>query len=139
MFVFSAWPQIVGVEGFLGARARLGVPRRGRRGKPGASEREGKTALVRPIVPAGRYAMETPTREAMIFRSTKTGRSVAEARVITRLAAPATPLTEARITFDKVGDQYFVSEVWFPERDGFLLYGATEAHTHEYVVAIKKK
>ena len=51
--------------------------------------------------------------------------------VITRLAAPDTPVSDdGRIVFDKVGDTYYLSEIWIPGQDGFLIYAAKEPHTH---------
>jgi hypothetical protein len=88
-------------------------------------------------LPAGKYDIEHPTRELLIFRGAK-GLAV-EAPVITRLAQPSTPLVEPKIIFDKVGDTYYVSEVWLPNMDGFLLRGTKEAHTHTAVKAPKKK
>jgi hypothetical protein len=57
--------------------------------------------------------------------------------VMTRLAAPATPLTDGRLVFDKVGDTYILSEMWLPEQDGFLIHVAKERHTH-HVVKLQK-
>lgn len=89
------------------------------------------------VMPAGKYDIEQMTRELLIFRPAK-GPAV-EAKVITRLAQPATPLVEPKVVFDKVGDKYLVSEVWLPGRDGFLLVGTKEKHTHHAVKASPKK
>jgi hypothetical protein len=88
------------------------------------------------VLPAGKYEIDQPTRELLIFRPEK-GPSV-EAKIITRLARPSTPLVEPKIVFDKVGDRYYASEVWFPRQDGFLLFGAQQPHTHHSVKAVKK-
>ena len=85
---------------------------------------------------AGKYDIEQRARNLLIFRSTKG--PAAEAPVVTRLAQPAVPLVEPKIIFDKVGDKYIVSEVWLPGRDGFLLAGTKEPHTHHAVKAVKK-
>jgi hypothetical protein len=90
-------------------------------------------------LPAGRYTIEQPTSELLIFQEEKNGAPRIEAAVITRLAAPATPLTASKLIFDKVGNTYYLSEVWFRNRDGFLLYGSKEAHTHQGVTAETKK
>lgn len=89
------------------------------------------------VVPAGKYDIEQITQELLVFRPAK-GPAV-EAKVITRLAQPATPLVEPKVVFDKVGDKYLVSEVWLPGRDGFLLAGTKEKHTHHAVKASPKK
>ncbi len=88
-------------------------------------------------LPAGKYDIEQPTRELLIFRSAK-GPAV-EAVIMTRLAQPVVALVEPKVIFDKVGDKYIVSEVWLPGRDGFLLTGAKAAHTHHAVKAAPKK
>jgi hypothetical protein len=88
-------------------------------------------------LPAGRYDIEQPTRDLLIFRPVK-GPAV-EAPVMTRLAKPFTPLLEPKIIFDKVNDTYYISEVWLPDQDGFLLGGIKEAHTHQAVKSAKKK
>jgi hypothetical protein len=87
-------------------------------------------------LPAGKYDIEQPTRELLVFRPAK-GAGV-EAKVITRLAQPSAPLAQPKVVFDKVGDKYTVAEVWFPGRDGFLLSGTNEQHTHHTVKAAKK-
>jgi len=35
--------------------------------------------------------------------------------------------------FDKVGNEHFLSEVWFRDQDGLLLVGTKEEHEHEVV------
>jgi hypothetical protein len=89
------------------------------------------------VMQAGKYDIEQPTRELLIFRSVK-GAAV-EVPVITRLVQPLTPLVEPKVVFDKVGDKYYVSEVWLPDHDGFLVRGTKKAHTHHTVKAVKKK
>lgn len=57
---------------------------------------------------------------------------------ITRLAAPEPASSETRLGFDKVGDIYYLSEVWLPGDDGFLVYAAKETHTHRTVKGEQK-
>ncbi len=57
---------------------------------------------------------------------------------ITRLAAPEVSLVDAHLVFDKVGDTYYLSEVWMPGEDGFLLYAAKGKHTHTLIKFHKK-
>ncbi len=71
--------------------------------------------------------MLTPARGPAIFVPT-----------ITRLAA-LQPLVDARIVFDKVGDAYYLSEVWLPTEDGFLVKDTKQPHQHHIVNAEKKK
>jgi hypothetical protein len=58
--------------------------------------------------------------------------------VLTRIAEPDPPASEAKVVFDKVGDVYYLSEVWMPGSDGFLLMATKEKHTHVKVKAIRK-
>ena len=37
------------------------------------------------------------------------------------------------VVFDKIGGKYYLSEVWFPGKDGFLLLSTKEAHEHAVV------
>jgi hypothetical protein len=58
--------------------------------------------------------------------------------VLTRLAAPETPLSDGKLVFDRVGDSYYLSEVWLPGMDGFLIRATKEKHTH-HVIKLQKK
>jgi len=53
--------------------------------------------------------------------------------VMTRLALPATDLADGQLLFDKVGDTYYLSQMWIPEQEGFLIHEAAEQHTHHVV------
>ena len=57
---------------------------------------------------------------------------------VPRLAQPSTRLGAPAVSFDRVGDAYFISEVWIPGRDGFLLSGTMVPHTHVTVKAALK-
>ena len=57
---------------------------------------------------------------------------------ITRLAAPEPAAGDTRVVFDKVGDTYYLSEVWLPGEDGYLVYAAKGKHTHQTVKGHKK-
>jgi hypothetical protein len=58
--------------------------------------------------------------------------------VQTRLAAPETPLSDGKLVFDKVGETYYLSEVWLPGMDGFLVHSTREKHTH-HIIKVQKK
>jgi hypothetical protein len=62
----------------------------------------------------------------------------AVASVITRLGEPEPPISEGRLVFDKVGDLSYLSEVWIPGSDGYLLHSTKEKHTHVKVKLTKK-
>ncbi len=90
-------------------------------------------------LPAGRYSIEAPMPHLVVFHSAK-GEQTIEVPVITRLATSGNaPEDEARVVFDKVGDKYYASEFWYPDRDGYLMYGAKEPHVHQVVKTEKKK
>ena len=38
--------------------------------------------------------------------------------------------TDLELVFDKIADEYLLSEVWFPEKDGYLVLSTKEAHEH---------
>ncbi len=60
--------------------------------------------------------------------------------VETRLAMPASAAKaeEARLVFDKVGDTYYLSEVWFPGLDGCATYMTKQKHTHEVIKVTRR-
>ena len=60
----------------------------------------------------------------------------ADVVILTRLAQPTPPLTDARVTFDRLNDMYYASEIWIPGQDGFLLNDSmVKMHTHVTIKA----
>jgi len=57
---------------------------------------------------------------------------------ITRLAQRAKPITDAEVVFDKLGDQYRLSELWVPGEDGFLIADTKQPHQHHVIKGAKK-
>lgn len=86
----------------------------------------GKKAL-----PAGDYEvrLDQPTESVRVFNpATRTEVAVP---FITRLAAPAHPaVTGSHIVFDKVGNTYTLSEIWWPGQDGILVHATKGPHEH---------
>jgi hypothetical protein len=82
------------------------------------------------------YVIEQTSRERLVFRSAD-GTGV-DAVIATRLAQPTPPLTDAKVVFDKVNDRLYVSEIWVPALDGFLVGGDMVMHTHVTVRAVEK-
>ena len=82
--------------------------------------------------PAGRYEFKVmPRDEAVEFMGPS--KSSGMVHVLSRLGpAPATEM-DGRLIFDKVGQNFYLSELWLPERDGFLMYATKGAHTHQSV------
>jgi hypothetical protein len=88
------------------------------------------------ILPAGLYSIEQPKADLLVLRNAKG--NVVEMPIIIRVAKLSPPLTESKVIFDKFGNSYYISEVWVPDRDGFVVGGTKEVHTH-HVVKIYKK
>ncbi len=88
--------------------------------------------------PAGTYDLTQPSPQVLVLRGPGPKGVVVEVQVMTRLANPSAPITESKVVFDKVGDQYYISEVWVPGADGFLVGAARDVHTHQTIKAKKK-
>ena len=86
------------------------------------------------ILPAGKYVIEQPASDRLIVRSADG--LAADVVILTRLAQPTPPLTDARVTFDRLNDMYYASEIWIPGQDGFLLNDSmVKMHTHVTIKA----
>ena len=86
------------------------------------------------VLPAGQYDfMRDANDEAIrVVGERKTPGVIA--MIVTRLGAGIhTTPEDAHIVFDKVGDTYFLSEVWVPGVDGFLLHSTKGKHEHRTV------
>jgi hypothetical protein len=85
---------------------------------------------------AGKYELSITNEQTILMvNGPKAGSSVA---VVTRLSDAEPPATEGKVIFDKVGDLYYLSEVWIPGFDGFLVNAIKEKHTHVKVKPTKK-
>ncbi len=90
---------------------------------------EGKT------YPAGQYELkENAGGNSLILTNTKTNEG-GFANVITRLGARSD--TEGDIVFDLVGNDHFLSEVYIPGMDGYLIKATPGKHTHAHIKARK--
>jgi hypothetical protein len=89
------------------------------------------------VLPAGTYSIEQPSAEILVLRDAKG--DVVQMPVIIRVAKLSPPLTESKVIFDKFGDSYYISEIWVPDRDGFVVGATREIHTHHAVTIYKKK
>ena len=54
-------------------------------------------------------------------------------KTMTRLASMQPPRGEAHVTFDHRGDTYYLSEIWMPDQDGWLVYATRGARSHAMV------
>ena len=91
------------------------------------------------MLPAGAYVVEGQGAAEMKIRALK-GEWTATAPVITRLAKEnhSEHGTKVNLVFDIVGDKHYLSEVWMPGQDGYLVRGTTESHTHAVVAENNK-
>jgi hypothetical protein len=81
-------------------------------------------------LPAGQYNFIPDNNDQAIKVEGPKGAGVIVV-VFTRLAGGMhTTPQDAHIVFDKVGEKYFLSEIWIPGVDGFLLYSTKEKHEH---------
>lgn len=89
-------------------------------------------------LPAGEYELQLNSdHSAFTLTASPKGTGVF-LTTITRLAAPEPPSGDTRVVFDKVGEKYYLSEVWLPGDDGYLVYAAKGKHTHQTVKGHKK-
>jgi hypothetical protein len=86
------------------------------------------------VLPAGNYVF-SPTNGSKSI--TVAGvKDSATALVLTRLATEIhTTPKDSHIVFDKIGEDYFLSEIWIAGSDGFVLRTTEESHTHKVLNA----
>jgi hypothetical protein len=77
---------------------------------------------------AGAYEIEA-SQDRVLLRSTSGKVSQIAMTVITRLGRHDND-TDPELIFDKVGDQLRLSEVWFPDLDGYLVLNTPVDHEH---------
>ncbi len=62
------------------------------------------------------------------------GKALVPILAVTRLARRGGgEATQGNLVFDKIGDKYYLAEVWLPALDGFLLRATKEKHEHVVV------
>ncbi len=89
------------------------------------------------LLPAGTYEFKPggeAAGETLSVIDKQTGKAIVLS-VITTISkkAPA----EAEVVFDKTASDYYLTEVFIPGMDGYLLKGAPGKHTHVSVKATK--
>lgn len=85
------------------------------------------------VLPAGQYEFVRDAT-APVFNVQGEGKNFVVAQVITRLAgAMHTTPEDAHLVFDKVGDTYFLSEIWVPGEDGYMILATKGQHEHKVV------
>ncbi len=87
-------------------------------------------------VPPGTYVLRlNPDMSGFTLTQTDTPAPADALAVQTlkRLATLEPPVGNTHVEFDKVGDKYYLSEIWLPDEDGWLVYATTEQHTRRTV------
>ena len=85
------------------------------------------------VLPAGEYEFVRDNL-ATIFRVTDGDKNSALAPIITRLAgAKHTTPQDAHLVFDVVGETHFLSEIWIPGEDGYLVQSTKGKHEHKVI------
>ena len=83
-------------------------------------------------LPAGNYQFTRDTNDQSIRVVSQKDSAVT--LVLTRLAAGIhTTPQDAHVVFDKMGEQYWLAEIWIPGIDGFDLHNMTEKHEHRII------
>ncbi len=88
------------------------------------------------VFQAGTYEFRAGSQTDVITMTNLKTRESFTVPVLTRLSAR--PPEESCVVFDKVKEQSYVSELYFPGEDGFHVTGAHGPHTHVIVKAKKK-
>ncbi len=86
----------------------------------------------------GRYELRLNDERTMVTMSPAAKGAGIVIPTITRLAVQQ-PIADGKIVFDKVGDMYYLSEIWLPTEDGFLVKDTKQPHQHHIVSGEKKK
>jgi len=86
------------------------------------------------VLPAGQYDVVTAPGAAPIRVRSADGKDAVIVTIVTRLAGSMhTTPKDAHLIFDKVGENYFLSEVWIPGVDGYLLNSTAQQHEHRVI------
>jgi len=86
------------------------------------------------VLPAGQYVMISTAGAPNIRVVSADGKAAVPVTIVTRLAsAMHTTPKDAHLIFDKVGENYFLSELWIPGLDGFLLASTAQQHEHRVI------
>jgi hypothetical protein len=87
------------------------------------------------VYPAGEYTFSRgngPVKESFIIRGP--GGVSGLVTILTRTAGGIhTTPQDAHVVFDVMGDTNFLSEIWIPGDDGYVLHITKEKHTHRIV------
>jgi hypothetical protein len=89
-------------------------------------------------LPAGEYTFAYNSSDESFLRieGVPPNKEGAVVTILTRIAQAGSS-NEARLVFDQVGDKSYLSEVWIPDQDGFLIMATPGKHTHAVIKATK--
>lgn len=96
-----------------------------------------KFNIGKTILNPGKYQVTVGADEATITVTPEKGKATI-APAITRLAQHQV-MPDAKLVFDKVGEEYALSEVWLPTEDGYLVHDTRVPHKHHVLAAEAKK
>jgi len=117
------------LSGSMSAQAQSG-------GKEAIAKVEFQFEVGDKTLPSGTYRVSQPVAGmgGVTIRAVE-GDAKVTVPVITRLARTNNAARDSQtiMVFDKVGDKSYLSEVWIPGQDGFLVRGTTEEHKHAVV------
>ncbi len=86
-------------------------------------------------LPAGKYNLEVTSAGRVVLHAEKGG-AATELKPIKALGQDGNG-EETKLVFDKIGSIHFLSEVWLPGQDGYLVGTSTGTHEQEVVKAKK--
>jgi len=89
------------------------------------------------VLEPGRYQVTVAPDEAVLTLTPQRGTAVV-VPAVTRLAQLQVT-KDAKLVFDRVGEQYTLSEVWLPVEDGYLVHDMKAPHKHHVVAAEPRK
>lgn len=77
----------------------------------------------------GTYTVTMPNENVVAFEGSG-GKAL---MVVLTMLARRTESSDLEVVFDVVNGKYLLSEVWYPEHDGYLLLSTKQAHKHAVV------
>jgi hypothetical protein len=89
------------------------------------------------ILNPGKYEVTVAADQRTITLTPEHGNATVTP-AITRLAQQMV-MSDAKLVFDKVGEQYALSEVWLPTEDGYLVHDTKAPHQHHILTGEMKK
>jgi hypothetical protein len=90
------------------------------------------------LYPAGSYEVgrRLPTATSLVIINDKGETTSLPVIALIARQEHAAHKTSGNLVFNRVGDERFLSEVWLPGEDGYLVHGSPTPHEHEIVKPI---